>query len=40
MNDIILTRPEPIEPLPSPETVEKYETTGDTVITEEEHYGS
>lgn len=40
MNNIILTIPEPIEPLPSPEPVEKREYTEDIVITEEEHYGS
>ena len=40
MNDIILIRPEPISPLPSPEVIEEHKTTGETEITEEEHYGS
>ena len=37
---IILTRPEPIKPLPSPEAIVKQETTGDSEVVKEENYDS
>lgn len=38
--DEIITRPEPIEPLPSPEVLVKHESTGNLPDVKEEEYGS
>lgn len=36
MDDVILIKPEPISPLSSPEAIEEYKTTGETVLTKGE----
>lgn len=36
MDDMILIKPEPIPPLPSPETIKEHGTTGETVLTKGE----
>lgn len=40
MKEIILTRPKPIKPLPSPEVIVKQETTGDSAAIKEENHDS
>lgn len=40
MNEIILTRPEPIKPLPSPKVIVKQETIGDPEVVKEENHDS